>query len=110
MASRMSDNGHMDVYSKPREEIWSHSYAQDVTVEQVLFGSQKPAKKEPGAAAEYEQPEAVMYDFSEPGSYWQYCVTDVTGQPGDHQGEYICEYIYIKVHQYTPCRAAREAA
>ena len=85
MASLMSDNGHMDVYSKPREQIWSHSYAQDVTIEQVLFGS-KQAKEDPAAAAEYEQPEAVMYDFSEPGSYWQYCVTDVTGQPGEYQG------------------------
>ena len=29
-----------------------------------------------------------QYDFSEPGSYWQYCVLDVQGQAGEHLGAY----------------------
>ena len=55
---QLSDNGYIEVYTDPREKIWAHSYAANLTAEEVLFGANagEPAPQQ-AFIAELPQPE-----------------------------------------------------
>ena len=101
-AMQLSDHGYIEVYTDPREKIWAHSYAANLTAEEVLFGAhggEQPPQQfppEPESAelvsatrrctGAYGADVCARQDFNEPGSWWQYCVLDANGQAGEYHG------------------------